>query len=184
MSDQSKPRPGGVIARWWSDRIAAEHGAARKARAELKRAFGPAEALAMGVAHELNARLGGANNEWDLRGRPEILALIVTTLAGVETSDRLPLSRKFGRQINEMRALSELRFQRIIRADDPWTLAVLLRRALPQAKRACNVATLGNDLFYWGDDVRSRWCFEYFGSQPPMRMESSDTTETTQTEDA
>lgn len=184
MSEITKSGAGGVIAGWWSERIAAEHGAARKARAELKRAASPAEVLAHAVAYDLNARLRDANDGWDLRNRPEKLALIAATLAAVESGDRLSLPRKFGTQGNERRALSELRFQRIIRARDPWALAVLLRRALPQVNKSCNVAKLGNDLFWWGDDARNRWCFDYFDPRQPAEPGTSDTIETMQTEDA
>lgn len=184
MNDTPKSSPGGVIAGWWRDRIAAETGTARKTRAELKRASSPAEVLTVTAVHELNARLRDANDGWDLRNRPKTLALIAATLAGVETDDRLSLPRKFGKGSNERQVLSELRFQRIISAGDQWTLAIRLRRALPAAGKSCNAAKLGNDLFYWGDDVRSRWCFEYFDPRQLEEPGNSDTAETMQTEDA
>lgn len=184
MSEQPKPSPGGVVAGWWRDRIAPETGAARKARAELKRAASPAEVLAHEAVHDLNARLRKENGDWDLRNRPETLALIAATLACVETGDSLSLPRKLGGRSDERRALSELRFQRIIRAADKWTLAILLRRTLPQVKKTCNAAKLGNDLFFWGDQIRNRWCFEYFDPQRSAQPDSPDTTESMQTEDA
>ena len=79
-----------------------------------------------------------------------------------------------------------MRFQRIIRAGDPWTLAARLRRALPAAGKSCNTAKLGDDLFFWfwRDGVRNRWCFDYFDPRQLNHSDTSDTAETTQTEDA
>ena len=66
------------------------------------------------------------------------------------------------------RALSELRFQRLLRTSGP-EFGIALRRALPAAGMTCNVGKLGSDLLDWdqpvsGERVRNRWCFDYFGA--------------------
>jgi len=178
---------------WWGQSLGGDprwdNGAARKARAELRRAANPAEALCVAATHDLRHRLADAGDkrDWRLRDGPQRLALVAATLAAVEAQAPATLPALFGRPEGEgeRRALSHLRFQRIVRETDPWRLAVLLRRALPLAGHAANVGRLGEDLLFWGDDVRSRWCFDYFGSVPPDTLDPDADTETTpESEDA
>ena len=161
------------------------NGAARAARARLRRASSPAEVLSLGVTHDLYHAIRNAKEQRDLRhgdDGPVRLALIASVLASVETHDgRSRLARLFGPATREERpALSPLRFQRLLRAPNDWALAVALRRALPLVGRTANVAALGEDLLFWGGSVRNRWCFEYFGTAPPERPEPSPTHDETE----
>jgi len=185
---EEKKTLGAAVLGWWATSINAETGTARKARAQLRRASSPAEVLAMEATHELHKRIAAADGGRDMSkgNSPLRLAMIAATIAGVDSSktDRsVHLPVLFGKTNGDNRLLSELRFQRILRANDDWTLAVRLRRALPIVGRNANVAMLGNDLFHWGDTVKSRWCFDYFGAPPPASLQS-DKTENPETEDA
>lgn len=148
---------GAIIARWWAEHIHAETGAARALAARLRRADLTPEVLAHAEVIALAGALG-------LRD-PKRLALIAQTVAVVkDRGESLP--RAFGATRNDRKALSELRFQRLLRADLDG-LRRGLRRALPMVDHRCDVAALGRDLFYWGEDVRTRWCFDYFGGMAP-----------------
>jgi hypothetical protein len=37
------------------------------------------------------------------------------------------------------------------------------------AERGCNVARLGSDILHWDEDIRRRWCFDYYRVEPPAR---------------
>ncbi|GCD60016.1 hypothetical protein WSS15_30470 [Acetobacter pasteurianus] len=61
--------------------------------------------------------------------------------------------------------LSPLRFQKILRAEfKDEELVDYLRRAVDMAGKRCNVKSMAGDLIYWGEAVKTRWCFDYFGS--------------------
>ena len=187
--DSDGPRSGAVALGWWSRCLDADNGAARAARARLKRAASPADVLALDITHELYRELRRAKDGRDLRkgDGPVRLALITAALGSVEThTGGIGLARRFGAQSRDERpALSPMRFQRILRAPDDWALAVLIRRALPLAGRTADVAGLGSDLFHWSDRVRNRWCFEYFGTSPPRRpSDDADPAEIDETESA
>lgn len=184
----------GQIWRWWKtslddriqesgkdhifDPLEESRGAKRKNRAELKHAASPAEVLAHPATHSLYALLCPNAEDGKTGIAPKRLALIAAVLAGVEEPRSGTLPARFGEKTHELPALSPLRFQRIIRAGDDWRLAVLLRRALPLVGKRCNVASLGSDLFHWGEDVRIRWCFDYYRAPPPDELaEPTDTAE-------
>jgi CRISPR system Cascade subunit CasB len=60
--------------------------------------------------------------------------------------------------------LSPLRFDRLIRSTDPEALTTQMRRALAVVGHRANVAQLAQDLRWWNDATRARWCFDYYGA--------------------
>lgn len=58
--------------------------------------------------------------------------------------------------------LSPLRFKQLMTAEDD-ELAALLRRAIQMAGYRCNVAELAQDIMFWGDRTKNRWCLDYLG---------------------
>ncbi len=150
---------GAVILRWWGrDLVDRQSGRARALAARLRRARGAA-ALAEGEVHDLAQELGLGPFERD----GERLARLVSLLAGVKEHVPQTLAQRLG---GPEPVLSTLRFQRLMRADQAeWPEA--LRRAIGMAEGRCNVALLGRDILYWGESVRRRWCFHYFGAEAP-----------------
>lgn len=155
-----------LILGWWRAclRPTEETSAARALRARLRRADAPGAALAESAVFELTGKL-----PW-LRARPEALATLVRTLALVEAHDARSVAARFGERSGSdaPRALSELRFQRLLRAS-PEELPAALRRALPLADGRCNVGRLGRDILNWddperGERTRIEWCFDYFNA--------------------
>ncbi len=161
MSGEAE-NPGAIIMRWWRANLRPEDdtSSARALRARLRRADRALDVLCEPAVIALHQALG-ARSPRD----PRDLAALVTVLAGIETYTSQRLARAFG--VGEEPALSNLRFQRLIRSQDRPALAVALRRALPFVGRACNVAALGEDFLRWGEAVRIRWCFDYFGKASP-----------------
>lgn len=157
MSDETV---GAVALGWWGRalRPAEDGGAARALRARLRRARGAADALAEQAVIDLYDRLGG-------RVAPDALAALAQVLAHVERHEGRRVASAFG--AGDPKALSPLRFQRLIRADDRGALAQGLRRALPMIGHSCNVPALAADLVFWAVPVRVRWCFDYYGARPP-----------------
>lgn len=148
----------GIILGWWSRELGnREAGHARALAARLRRA-GPVEALAERPVQELGQALG-------LRDGVR-LARLACLLAEVREHTGERLARRLAEPV-----LSSLRFQRLLRVDDA-ELPDALRRAIVMAERKCNVAALGADLLHWGDSVKMRWCFDYYGEQAPNPSEA------------
>lgn len=158
-----------ILGTWWHARIGARDStSARALAARLNRGEG-VDVLAERAVFDLGQSLG-------LLGQPERLVPLVRVLAAVREDRGGPLPRRLGQ--GDQPAVSPLRFQRLLRAEDE-ELASLLRRALPMVKRACDVGALGADMLDWSDATRARWAFSYFGATPPKSLEyPSPTSET------
>ena len=151
---------GQVAFDWWATNIGARDSAhARALSARLRRA-GTVGILSESAVQDLARRLNvNADNE----DRLVRLLRLVPALAEVRDHDGTPLAKLLG---GTEPVLSNLRFQRLMRAEGE-ELVGLMRRAITVADRKCNVGTLASDIWHWGDDVRARWCFHYFGADAP-----------------
>lgn len=163
MSDATK-KPGQIAFGWWKQNLRPDQdtGPVRALRARLRRADHFADVLAEGRVIELHDRLAEMSS-W--RADPLTLAALAQVLAHVERHEGWRVAQAFGK--GDPRALSPPRFQRLMRSDDRQELATGLRRALPLVGRACNVAALAEDILFWGENSRIRWCFDYYGAAPP-----------------
>ena len=147
---------GKIILGWWARELGDRQSVAARGLAARLRRAGPVDALAEHAVHELGRAL-------QLRDGVR-LASVVRLLAEVREHVPQPLFRRLG---GAEPAMSELRFQRLMRAEGE-ELPNALRRAIALADRRCNVARLGDDLLHWGEDVRRRWCFDYYGVDAPQ----------------
>ena len=154
---------------WWAREVSAETGTARKTRAELRRADTALKALGVPAVHRLNAAL--AAKGFDLRHDPARLALIAVALVHIKEPGP-KVARAFG--AGDPPALSPIRFNALIRATTPEALWRPLSRALAVIKGAANPGALAADLFYWSEQTRTRWCFDYYGETftAPMELET------------
>jgi CRISPR system Cascade subunit CasB len=149
-----------IIFGWWARELGdRQSSAARGLAARLRRA-GPVDALTERAVHELAQALGlGRKDDDGVR-----LAFLVRLLAEMREHVPQSLPRRLG---GAEPVMSELRFQRLMRAsgDD---VSEALRRAITLVARRCNVALLSGDLLHWGEEVRRRWCFDYYGVDAPQ----------------
>ena len=155
---------GGIVIEWYGDSLGRDDGPARAVRARLRRCESPAEALAVAETHSLNERL----KEFGETPTPDQLALLATTFGRLKGVHGSELAALFGRKAAKdgPRALSELRFQSLIRVRSRRDLMTPLRRSLGvlESDLACNGRALACDLYFWNERVRNKWCFQYFGA--------------------
>ena len=155
--------PGMVCAAWWRQTFADDDGAARAARARLRRCATPAEALTIESVHDLNAQLRAA----EYRPGADRLALVAIMLAYVSEEGNHRLAEAFGRRRlkDSPRLLSELRFQALVRITEQRELVAPLRRAMAVVRGTpLRVAELAADLYFWNERTRIAWCFQYYDS--------------------
>lgn len=150
--EKAKDTPGQIILGWWSVNIADRQSGRARALAARLRVASAVEVLCEPEVMDLARKLGGAP------GDAARLARLVRLLAEVRSHVPQTLMARLGGQEP---TLSKLRFQRLMRARDE-ELDSALRQAIRLADESCNVAALGESLFFWGENIRTKWCFEYF----------------------
>lgn len=156
---EEKQTTGSIILGWWSQNIGNREAAhARALSAHLRRAE-TVEVLGERAVIELAGKLDIKASDTRL---PRFITM-VRLLAELRSHDGAPLARRLG---GSDPVLSELRFQRLLRSEGE-EFEDLMRRAILMADRKCNVAAFGGDVLHWGDKVRQRWCFQYFGAEAP-----------------
>ncbi len=155
---------GEVVVDWYGSAFGSDDGAARAARARLKRCEAPVEALAVAETHELNRQLMA----YGRKPTADQLTLLTTIFARLKGIHGDRLAALFGKQETRdaPRPLSELRFQSLIRVPAHRGLIAPLRRSVGilGSEPACNGRALAEDLYYWNEKVRNNWCFQYFGT--------------------
>ena len=155
--------PGAICAHWWHQVFGRDDGPARTTRARLRRCTAASEALTIDAVHDLNSRLRAKG----FRPDADRLALVAIALAHVAEAGEPKLATEFGRRAGKdrPRALSEQRFQAVIRTARHAELIVPLRRAMAIVRRVgVAVAPMASDLYFWSENTRTQWCFQYFGA--------------------
>lgn len=158
---KTKNHVGLLCNEWWRQTFGNDDGAARMARAKLRRCSAQIEVFTIECVHDLNRRLldGGLSTTSDQ------LALVSVALAHVTNAGEEKLACLFGHQVVKggPRALSASRFQRLVHTYDRAQLISPLRRSMIIVRQSrINVVALATDLYYWNDRVRNAWCFQYF----------------------
>lgn len=166
---------------WWrrlSGQDAGVNGGRRAALARLRRAGTPLAVMQEPEALRLVERLPHSRN------RAVILAGV---LALVRESENQTVASRIGRKSldDDTSALvSEGRFRRLLQAHDD-ELMESMRRIVRMTKGKVNVLDLSNAILYWGDRVKKRWIFDYYGVASSLNSqddtpESSTTSENQQ----
>lgn len=161
--------PGTIIFSWWKQHLGNREAARSRALAARLNRADAVGALSEPAVHALMQSLGWQPTPWHVKA----LLRLALVLPQVREHSDASLAQRLG--AGDPPAMSTLRFQRLIRAEDQ-ELVTALRRALPLVDRRCNVPALGRDLVHWGqrdDRVRMRWCFDYFGATAPAALTES-----------
>ena len=160
----SVSHPDDIAYDWWSTLVSGESGHHRAALARLRRASTPLEVIQEPVALRLVVRLGTFN--------PDRVAVLAGVLARVRQSPPAPLPRAVGRRNlddEHSAVLSSSRFRRLLQAE-PHELLEQMRRVVTMSKGEANVRHLAAGILYWGDAVKQRWIFEYYGVDAPHQQ--------------
>lgn len=159
----SDTNPGSIALNWWSKNIKPRENSSAKALSARLRRAATLDALCEPAVHELYESL--QRNSELKRIAAERISRLVCLLAEVRDHNKnKTLAQCLGG--GKTAVMSPLRFQKLMRVEGD-ELAASLRRAILMADCCCNVASLANDILYWGDMVRRRWCFHYYGSDVP-----------------
>ena len=165
MTDSVQRSGASVAHEWWSalnPREIPQSGSHRAALARMRRAATPVEVMQEPEALRLVARLPR---------NPDRVAMLAGILAHVRESDERRVARAVGRDaLDEDRTalLSEGRFRRLLQTPG-GELMEPMRRLVRMMKGTVNVPDLASAVLYWGDDVKKRWIFDYYGVSAGIR---------------
>ncbi|MXX94157.1 MAG: type I-E CRISPR-associated protein Cse2/CasB [Gammaproteobacteria bacterium] len=155
-------KPETIAFDWWK-RLNPDGGSSssphRDSLARMRRADTPIEVFFEPEAIRLAARFNRHTTNFDR------VAIIAGVLAHVRETDERSVARAIGRtkfEDDQSAAVSESRFRRLLQAQNHELLDVM-RRLVRMLKGHVNVLDLSNSIFYWGDRVRQRWIFDYYG---------------------
>lgn len=148
---------------WWRDLVPhetggrANRGVRRAALANLRRADTSLEIIQEPEALRLITRLPHEN--------PDRVAALAGILAFVREADDRPVARAIGRASlddDESAIMSESRFRRLMQVPGDELLGAM-RRLIRLTKGRANVRDLSFAVLRWGDGVKKRWIFDYYG---------------------
>jgi CRISPR system Cascade subunit CasB len=160
-----------ILLEWWTALETDKGG-----RAELKRAENPLQVAFSPAYHDLLRRLQQADYGLGTDSR-ERLALLAGLAAHVKrhTDNGRSLAAQMGspKPGGDKAIVSELRFQRILGADDLDELYTQLRRAISLLDGTANLDDLARGLFRWRPiaeqnpyDPRKNWAYDYYAAAP------------------
>ena len=162
MNDSVPKGAGSIAADWWRrlnpEDSKQQTGSQRAALAHLRRARTPLEAMREAAALQLVQRLPYCN--------ADRVAALAGILAWVrDNNDSQPMARTVGRKsLEDTEAnLSEGRFRRLLQVERNEEVMDAMRRLVRLAGGTVNVRDLSGSVLYWGDGVRKRWIFDYYG---------------------
>ena len=165
MTDSAQRSGASIAYEWWRDlnpKDARQSGPQRAALARLRRAATPIDVMQEPEALRLIARLPR---------NPDRIAMLAGILAFVRESDDQRVARAVGRKTlddEQSALLSEGRFRRLLQVHDS-ELMEPMRRLVRMTKGKLNVHDLSSAVLYWGDGVKKRWIFDYYGVADGIR---------------
>ena len=161
MTDSHDRSAASIACEWWKALRRPEgvpSGRQRAALARLRRAATPLEVMLEPEALRLIARLRDRHN-------PDRVAALIGVLAFVRNTDDRRVACVVGRKsLDDERPplLSEGRFRRLLQMSHDELMGPM-RRLVHLAGGTINVQDLSDAVLYWGDSVKKRWIFDYYG---------------------
>lgn len=160
MIDQSTPKDrseAGIARRWWTE-IQGDSGA----RARLRRAADPFEALQEGAAIQLARALNRKPTAERVAPFLQVGAL-AALLAQLRNDRPGAIAARLG-QGHERPSYSALRFRRLMSAERPNEILLQFRRTLYALDHEADVADLATSVLYWNERTKTRWVYAYYGA--------------------
>ena len=175
MTESTQSSVQATALNWWLTLNPADgrqSGRQRAALATLRRAKTSLEVIQVPEALRLVTRLPRD---------PDRTAMLAGILANVRETDERSIARVIGRKSiddRESAAVSEPRFRRLMQTSSR-DLMDPMRRLVRMLGGKANIGDLAFSMLNWGDGVRRRWIFDYYGvsgahrSMPRSRGSSS-----------
>lgn len=152
-----------TVERWFDRTLsesgdAARRGVRRAARARLRRAGTTLEIIQEPEALRLVAMLSYGH------GHADRVAVLAGVLAFIEEKDERKIARAVGPSSldGDDAIVPAIRFRRLLQTPGDELLDPM-RRIVRMNKGKANVRDMSDSVLYWGERVRKRWIFDYYG---------------------
>ncbi len=152
-----------VILNWWND-LQKNTGN----RANLRRCNAPSETVFLPVSHILISKLKAS-----MEGKHNFSADRVCAIAGILAHVKETNSISFAKQLSiqkpgsDQSLVSDIRFRRLlqysyIENDELFYQKII--RIIHHIDYKANIIDLFSSLYFWGDSVKKRWAYDYYGT--------------------
>ena len=145
---------GEKLSEWWQG---LEHD--RGQRAELRRAKNVTDVIMLPCFHRVCRQFAvffKGQHCWQER-----FAFIVGVLSHVKQMQSGKVAEQMAMASGDKPVVSELRFRRLLQCERS-ELYVALIRVIRILDGCADIHDLANDCYYWGDNVRKCWAFNYY----------------------
>lgn len=149
-----------ILIEWW-------HGLENNKgeRAVMRRAASPAEAIFSPAYHRLLGRLQGQGYKVNREALAAIAGLVthVKEHIGDNSLAKQMATPKSG---NDSARVSGLRFRRLLAITEREELYPMLIRIIRFLDGRVNLASLANAVYWWNENTRKHWAFDYYSAAP------------------
>lgn len=158
LAFRNRPEALEAVKTWW-EILRVNPGA----RAGLRRCHDLTEIFFQPAFHELRKRLGLGHEGSSREGHG--LAAVAALAANVDfASISTPIAMQMAGRPPESKAVSELRFRRLLQCQSHAELFPLLLRAIKILDRSVNLGSLIEGTFHWDDRIRQTWAMDYYSA--------------------
>jgi CRISPR system Cascade subunit CasB len=150
---------GQCILRWREHLIEHDKGG----RAHLRRASSVLDAALQPAVHRLRRQLETIGQDTFSEEQLDRLSTACALIAHIKQPGHLSLPQAMSERApgSDRNATSELRFRRLLDAEDIPILFSGLRRSLPLIDGHVCPVLLTRDVMFWGDKVKRTWVYDY-----------------------
>jgi len=149
-----------VLIRWWQGLEES-----RGDRAELRRCHSAIEVAFTPAFHRLRESLERVT---DSVNQEALLAIAVVLSHAKENDPSKPLAGQMAtpKESGNNPCVSGLRFRRLLKIRSREGLPEPLIRIVKLLNGRVNLTDLADSIYYWGENVRKRWAYDYYAQAP------------------
>ncbi|RHX83879.1 type I-E CRISPR-associated protein Cse2/CasB [Leptospira stimsonii] len=163
-----------IILRWWAD-LQNNPGE----RATLRRCSDPSETVFYPASHRLLTELYKIKCDVYRPSLDKVCA-IAGILSHVKTNNTIPFASQlsYKKSGSDQPLISDLRFRRILQyksiSEDDLFFQKMIR-VIRHLDGNANILDLFSSLYFWGDSVKKRWAYDYYGTGTSTKSENETT---------
>lgn len=152
-----------VLRSWW-DGLATNRGG----RAELRRAFSPAEVVYSPIYHDLVRAIAMLSQPFSKEKLATVAGLVARIKSDTGDGHSFAAQLAAPRMAGGGAVVSGLRFRRLlaVKDEDHDELYPMLIRTLDLLGGIVNLADLARSVYWWNESTKKHWAYDYYAAAP------------------
>ncbi|MCP5497272.1 MAG: type I-E CRISPR-associated protein Cse2/CasB [Leptospiraceae bacterium] len=148
-------------------------------RANLRRCSTPAETVFLPASHRLIGEIKETSKD-----KIELSYDRLCAIAGILAHIKENSSQTFSKQMSQKKPgsdqalVSDIRFRRVLQSssivEDELFFQKIIR-VIHHLDQRANILDIVASLYFWGDSVKKRWAYDYYGTSNPSENENNTT---------